>query len=130
MSRKQDGFSLVEVLLFLVLATVIIFTGWYVLDSNNSSSQQISKQPSKNSNSYQITGTQQYLCTKSLPAQCAGIIKIKDTNKKTRLVKVDNKTNFNGADPASLSASSEAKPLNANIKISGEQVQNIKLLSE
>lgn len=137
MKTNQKGFSVVEGLLMLVIAGVIGFVGWYVLSAkhqtdsltgNSTQTQTPLKKPSNAASLYKILDTEDYVCTKSIPAQCSGSIKIQDKTGKVQIVNLNHKTDFNGTDPASLYKSSQSSP-DATINLAGNYAVSIKLLS-
>lgn len=136
MKRNQDGFGVIELLIIIVVLASAGFGAWYVVSTKDSAEPPVTrpspeqqKEPDTTSNSYTIIGTESYKCTKSIPAQCSGNIKIQDPMGATRVVKIDNTTNFNGTDPLSLYVSDKS-PLSAIVKLTGEHVDRIVLQSQ
>jgi len=76
---------------------------------------------------YKIVGTEGYTCTLSLPAQCAGLIKVIDSENDSQLLQVDPKTNFNATDPALLSKAAQA-PIRAHIQVTNGHAESVKVL--
>lgn len=126
---------MVKVLLILAILVLVGLAGWYIFsperssDINTASNNDSQVQTNQDSadNSYKILATENYLCTKSIPAQCSGTIKVQDSSGRQKTVEISRDTNFNGADPGDLYQANR-NPLDAELLLEGNFVENLKLL--